>query len=170
MSDEPDATLIPSQDGNGEPSETVTAPAGAAPPVPAKRVPKHGHGQLYVSGKIGNKGGYRLPAKVLEQLVEICGLAADEMLLRLQDVEVRTKLTVDELRLILKEAGAFVLPKKYEHSGPEGGPIPLQAVQDTVSGRLRQRLQTLELLHPKRGTPSPEPAPPTTPGTSHAAL
>src|SRR5438094_7694029 len=106
MPNEPEQPTLPN---NSEPSETVTSPAGAKPPM---RVPRHGGGRIYTAGVKGNKGGGRLATKVLEQLVEICGLAADEMLLRLQDLEVRRKLTVDELRLILKEAGAFVLPKK----------------------------------------------------------
>jgi len=108
---------------------------------------------------------------VLEQLVEICGLAADEMLLRLQDLEVRRKLTVDELRLILKEAGAFVLPKKYEHAGPEGGPIPIEAVQKTARESLHRRLQVVhELGLGRPAKPAPEPPAPTTHGSTHAAL
>ena len=83
--------------------------------MPAMRTPRHGHGRLLLGGQPHNRGGGRHPEKVLAQFIEICGLAADEMLLRLQDVKVRSKLSVDELRLILKEAGPFVLPKKLEH-------------------------------------------------------
>src|SRR5213076_291831 len=63
---------------------TLTAPAGAAPPMPAMRTPRHGHGRLLLGGQPHNRGGGRHPEKVLAQLIEICGLAADEMLLRLQ--------------------------------------------------------------------------------------
>ena len=39
------------------PDETVTAPAGAAPPMPEMRTPKHGRGKLLVAGKpeVGHK-------------------------------------------------------------------------------------------------------------------
>ena len=104
------------------------------------RVPKHGRGRLLTRGQIGNKGGGRHPQKVLDQLIEICGLAADEMLLRLNNAEVRAKLTVDELRLILKEAGAFVLPKQVQLSGPAGGPIPIESVYEQHRRSLREQL------------------------------
>src|SRR2546430_2778097 len=98
---------------DGEQNETATGPAGGAAPVPM-RVPAHGRGKLLVAGQPGNRGGGRHPEKVLAQCLEICGLACDELLLRLNDPKVRAKLSVDELRLIVKEAGAFVLPKKVE--------------------------------------------------------
>jgi len=146
----------------GEPSEPVTSPDGAAPPRPAMRVPAHGRGKLLVAGQVGNKGGGRHPQKVLDQLIEICGLAADEMLLRLNNAEVRAKLTVDELRLILKEAGAFVLPKQVQLSGPAGGPIPIESVYEQHRRSLRERLDRLRGLHP----PTSEPAP-TAPERAH---
>lgn len=137
---------------------TVTSPAGAQPPVPM-RTPKHGHGRIYTRGVKGNVGGGRHPQKVLDQLIEICGLAADEMLLRLQDVEVRAQLTTDELRLILKEAGAFVLPKQVQLSGPAGGPIPIENVGEQLRQRLSERLDRLRVLRspaPEAATPPPE--------------
>ena len=144
---------------------TVTSPAGAQPPVPM-RTPKHGHGRIYTRGVKGNVGGGRHPQKVLDQLIEICGLAADEMLLRLQDVEVRAQLTTDELRLILKEAGAFVLPKQVQLSGPEGGPIQLEDVRAAAHAALSARFKRrMELLHP----PEREPAP-TAPGPEHSPV
>src|SRR2546430_6142995 len=140
----------------GEPSEPVTSPDGAAPPRPAMRVPAHGRGKLLVAGQVGNKGGGRHPQKVLDQLIEICGLAADEMLLRLNDAEVRGNLTVDELRLILKEAGAFVLPKQVQLSGPMGGPIPIENVYEQHRRTLRERWKRrIELLHPPASEPAP---------------
>ena len=157
MTNEPAVPPTP----DGEQRETVTAPAGAALPVPM-RVPKHGRGRLLTRGQIGNKGGGRHPQKVLDQLIEICGLAADEMLLRLNNAEVRAKLTVDELRLILKEAGAFVLPKQVQLSGPAGGPIPIESVYEQHRRSLRERLDRLRGLHP----PTSEPAP-TAPERAH---
>ena len=41
--------------------ETVTAPAGAAPPGPPMFVPAHGRGRLYRGGVKGNAGGGRQP-------------------------------------------------------------------------------------------------------------
>jgi len=149
----------------GEPSEPVTSPDGAAPPRPAMRVPAHGRGKLLVAGQVGNKGGGRHPQKVLDQLIEICGLAADEMLLRLNDAEVRGNLTVDELRLILKEAGAFVLPKQLHLSGPEGGAIPIENVGERLRQKLSERLDRLRVLRP----PASEPAP-TAPGPEHSPV
>ena len=143
-------------DGEQSETETVTTPS-----VPM-RVPKHGRGRLLTRGQIGNKGGGRHPQKVLDQLIEICGLAADEMLLRLNNAEVRAKLTVDELRLILKEAGAFVLPKQVQLSGPAGGPIPIESVYEQHRRSLRERLDRLRGLHP----PTSEPAP-TAPERAH---
>ena len=133
------------------------------------RVPKHGRGRLLTRGQIGNKGGGRHPQKVLDQLIEICGLAADEMLLRLNDAEVRGNLTVDELRLILKEAGAFVLPKQLHLSGPEGGAIPIENVGERLRQKLSERLDRLRVLRP----PASEPVtpPPETPlGVASAPL
>ena len=153
MSDQPEPPTTPAD----EPSETVTSPAGAQPPVPM-RVPKHGHGKLYVAGVPGNKGGGRLPQKVLSQLVEICGLTCDELLERLNDAKVRGRMSADSLRLILGEALPYFLARKYEHAGPEGGPIPLEmeAVQKTVAESLRQRLHTRELLlHPPTSEAAP---------------
>ena len=49
MSDQPEQAATPAD----EPSETATAPA--APPRPAMRVPRHGRGQLLVSGQPGNR-------------------------------------------------------------------------------------------------------------------
>jgi len=147
MSDQPEQPTRP----GGEPREAVPM-----------RVPKHGRGRLLTRGQIGNKGGGRHPQKVLDQLIEICGLAADEMLLRLNNAEVRAKLTVDELRLILKEAGAFVLPKQVQLSGPAGGPIPIESVYEQHRRSLRERLDRLRGLHP----PTSEPAP-TAPERAH---
>jgi len=119
------------------------------------RTPKHGHGRIYTRGVKGNVGGGRHPQKVLDQLIEICGLAADEMLLRLNDAEVRAKLTVDELRLILKEAGAFVLPKQLHLSGPEGGAIPIENVGERLRQKLSERLDRLRVLRPPASEPAP---------------
>jgi hypothetical protein len=151
MSDGLDATPTPP---NGAPSGTVTAPAGATPPLPAMRVPRHGHGKLLLGGKPGNAGGGRHPEKVHEQLVEICGFTAEEMLLRLRDPEVRAKMTWEELRLALKEAAPYVLARRFEHSGPAGAPIPIETVANTVSESLRRRLQSRELLLAKPRPPA----------------
>src|SRR2546422_358390 len=97
----------------------------------------------------------RHPQKVLDQLIEICGLAADEMLLRLNNAEVRAKLSVDELRLILKEAGAFVLPKKVELGGPAGGPIPIEDVGKRLMQKLGERLARLRVPRPPQSEPAP---------------
>ncbi len=154
MSDEATQPATP----DGDQSETVTAPAGGAVPM---RTPKHGHGRIYTRGVKGNVGGGRHPQKVLDQLIEICGLAADEMLLRLNDPKVRAKLSVDELRLILKEAGAFVLPKKVELGGPMGGPIPIENVGEQLKQKLRERWKRrIELLHPPGSEPATPPAEP----------
>ncbi len=158
MSDQPEQ---PAPDA-ASPETTVTTPAGAAPPVPM-RVPRHGHGRLLTRGQVANRGGGRHPEKVLAQCLEICGLAADEMLLRLNNAKVRAKLTVDELRLILKEAGAFALPKKVELGGPMGGPIPIEDVSERLRKKLSEQLHTRPLmLHP----PTSEPAP-TAPERAH---
>jgi len=160
MSDQPEQPEAP--DG-----ETVTTPAGAAPPVPM-RVPKHGRGKLLTRGQIGNKGGGRHPERVLDQCLEICGLAADEMLLRLNNAEVRAKLSVDELRLILKEAGAFVLPKKFEHAGPMGGPIGLE-VEGAREGLIKHLRERMLLLRPPSSAPS-TPPPESPRGVANAVL
>ena len=140
----------------------------SAPPVPEMFTPRHGKGRLYRGGVKGNVGGGRHPTKVLDQLIEICGLAADAMLLRLNDAEVRAKLTVDELRLILKEAGAFVLPKKFEHAGPAGGPIEFE-MEQAREGLIKQLKERLLLRPPRTGAPS-TPPPETPGGVASAAL
>src|SRR5439155_11215877 len=104
---------------------TVTTPAGAVPPVPM-RTPKHGHGKLYVAGVPGNKGGGRHPQVVLDKLVRIGDLTCDELLERLSDPKVRAKMSADSLRLIVGEVLPYFLARHFEHSGPDGGPIPLE--------------------------------------------
>jgi len=54
----------------------------------------------------------------------------------------------------------YVLAQRHELSGPEGAPIAIEAVADTVGEKLRQRLQTRELLlhspPSEPSTPAPE--------------
>jgi hypothetical protein len=140
---------------------TVTAPAGAAPPLPTLRVPKHGKGLLLTAGMPGNKGGTGHPAKVREKLVLLGDQTVDELLARMADEKLRAKMSVDTLRLILDAVLPYFLARRLEHSGPEGAPIPIEAVENTVAEKLRQRLHTRELLlHPPGSEPATPPAEP----------
>jgi hypothetical protein len=156
MTDDPAVPPTPDE----EPSETMTAPAGGKPPV-AMRVPAHGRGKLLVAGQPGNKGGGRHPTKLVEQCVTVLGLALDEFERRCSDPAYLATLTVDELRLTWQALAPYVLPKKFEHSGPDGLPIAIEAIENTVGEKLRQRLHTRDrLLHPPNSepaTPPPEP-------------
>ena len=164
MKDHPERPATP----DGNPSDvTLTAP-GSPPPVPEMFTPSHGRGKLYRGGKVGNAGGGRHPTKLVELCVIVLGLSLDKLVERLQDPTRR--FTTAELRLIIAAVSPYVLPSRIEHSGPMGGPIPVEEVQSAVGERLRQRLQTRELLlHPPASAPStPPPEPPH--GVASAAL
>lgn len=101
------------------------------------RKPVHGHGLLRV-GNPGNVGGGQLSTKLLERLSEILGLTQEELLARLRQRDY--KVSWGELTDLLRSASRYLLPSKVEHSGPAGGPIPIEAVHAEVSDRLRRRL------------------------------
>ena len=152
---------------NGDQSEaTVTAPAGAATPGPEMFTPKHGKGRLYRGGVKGNVGGGRHPQAVLDKLILIGDLTADEMLVRLHDEKLRAKMSADELRLWLDAVAKYFLARRLEHSGPEGGPIAVdwEDARKQLVADLQRRLQ---LRPPGRepSTPPPEPR-----GVASAAL
>ena len=165
MTDEPAVPPTP----DGEQRETVTAPAGAALPVPM-RVPKHGRGRLLTRGQIGNKGGGRHPQKLVEQCVTVLGLTLDEFERRCGDPAYLEKLTFDELRLTVLALAPYCMPRKYEHAGVDGGPIQLEleAVRQAATKSFRERLGRLQALRPpgrEPSTPPPEPR-----GVASAAL
>lgn len=117
--------------------------------MPAMRVPAHGHGRL-LTGNPGNKGGGRTPWKLVEKSITVLDLTLDELEVRLNDPAERARLSVDELRLVVQALAAYVLPSRIEHSGPAGGPIPIEQVHNDVAHRLRQRLDArLTLRRPE---------------------
>src|SRR5436189_1957807 len=135
--------------------ETVTAPT-AAPPVPL-RTPRHGHGKLLTRGQLGNKGGGRHPWKLVEQCVTVLGLALDEFERRCSDPAYLATLSVDELRLVWAALSPYVLPRKYEHAGVDGGPVQLelQAARNAAATSFRERLGRLQALRPPASEPAP---------------
>jgi len=151
VTDEAAVPLTP----DAEPSETLTAPAGGKPPMPAMRVPKHGRGKLLVAGKPGNAGGGRLATQVLEDLVLVGGLTATEMLGRLQDDKRRARISDENLARWLSALAPYLWPRKYEHAGPQGGPIllELEAVRKAASTSFRERLH--RVLQGPGGEPPP---------------
>jgi len=123
------------------------------------RVPKHGRGKLLVAGKPGNAGGGRLATRVLEDLVLVGGLTATEMLERLQDDKRRARISDENLARWLSALAPYLWPRKYEHAGPQGGPIPISNVGEQLRQRLSEKLKRrIELLQPTgREPPTPPP-------------
>ena len=121
------------------------------------RVPRHGRGQLLVSGQPGNRGGGRHPWKLVEQCVTVLGLALDEFERRCSDPAYLATLSVDELRLVWAALSPYVLPRKYEHAGVDGGPIALEidAVRNATVAAFRERLDRHRALHPPASEPAP---------------
>ena len=129
---------------NGKPANGRTGrshhrkrPPGVGVAPTATRVPKHGHGLLRV-GNPGNVGGGRTSTKLLEEFAEILGLSNEEMRARLRDP--KYPFSTEELARIQQVTARYLLPSRVEHSGPAGGPIPIEAVHADVSDRLRRRL------------------------------
>ena len=114
MSDQPEQPEAP--DG-----ETVTTPAGAAPPVPM-RTPAHGRGKLLVAGQPGNKGGGRHPQEVLGKLILIGDQTCDELLLRLNDPKLRARMSADQLRSHLGRGAARLLGAPLRAQWSRGRP------------------------------------------------
>ena len=109
--------------------------------------------------------------KLKEQCVTVLGMHLDEYERRCQDPAYLAALSVDELRLVWQALAPYVLPRKYEHAGPEGGPIPLEveAARNAAAERLRARMQVRDLLlRPPSAPAAPSPETPT--GTTHLAL
>ena len=158
MSDQPEQPEAP--DG-----ETVTTPASAAPPVPM-RTPRHGRGKLLTRGQIGNRGGGRHPQVVLDKLILIGDQTCDELLLRLNDPKLRARMSADQLRLILGEVLPYFLARRFEHSGPEGGPIEF-AAEDARRRLVKELQERLQQRPPGREPPPPPPEPR---GVASAAL
>ena len=83
---------------------------------------------------------------MVQQVIVVLGLTLDELQVRLSDAAPRAKLSVDELRLAVQALATYCLPSRIEHSGPAGGPIPLEQVHAAAAESLRQRLERRELL------------------------
>jgi hypothetical protein len=159
MSGQPEQPEVP----DGGQSETVTTPAGA---TPSMFVPKHGKGRLYRGGVKGNVGGGRHPQVVLDKLILIGDQTCDELLLRLNDPKLRARMSADQLRLILGEVLPYFLARRFEHSGPEGGPIEF-AAEDARRRLVKELQERLQQRPPGREPPTPPPEPR---GVASAAL
>lgn len=90
--------------------------------APAKRVPKHGHGALFVGGKPGNKGGGRKP----DEFKQLCrALASGDMTVE-QVGAILTNRDHPQFMAALKWAteNGYGKPKEsVELTGKDGGPI-----------------------------------------------
>ena len=73
------------------------------------------------------------------------GLALDEFERRCSDPAYLATLSVDELRLVWAALSPYVLPRKYEHAGVDGGPVQLelQAARNAAATSFRERLGRL---------------------------
>jgi len=119
--------------GNGRRRKVRKTPLGPAPTF----VPKHGHGLLRV-GNPGNVGGGRTSTKLVEEFAELLGLTNEEVRARLRHRSF--PFSTEELARLQQVTARYLLPSRVEHSGPAGGPIPIEAVHADVSDRLRARL------------------------------
>lgn len=128
----------PKNGANGQQRRKTSRERKRARILPTQmRVPKHGVGLLRV-GNPGNVGGGQTAIHLLEGFSEILGLTIEEVRARLRHRSFPW--SNDELARMQHVTARYLLPSKVEHSGPAGGPIPIEAVHADVSDRLRARL------------------------------